>query len=137
MRIFKRILRVAAPIVLILALAVAASAACAEHTPDDGVVVLEPNCNTIGIINYTCRECGETYEQKMGNLGHDFDGEGICTRCGTEDYNRPAQTTSNGSAETLTTTAPKTADGSALLLWSAVLAASVLGICTLRRRAFN
>jgi len=135
MRNIKRLALCAVAIVAILAVfGMSVFAACSEHTPDAGSIKLEPNCNTIGVIEYNCLDCGETYTQKMGNLGHDYE-NGVCTRCGEADPDAPA---SSGSATTtVTTTSPKTDDSAAPLMWTAALSAAMLGACMLRRRAHN
>ncbi len=45
-------------------------------------VVTEPTCTTGGYTTYTCSACGNSYKADFtSQLGHDFDGNGECTRC--------------------------------------------------------
>lgn len=131
----KEIRRILAAAAVILLLTATASAACTEHRMDGGVVTLEPTCDTIGIITYTCRNegCGYSYTEKLGNLGHRYV-DGVCVTCGAhEDGTVPEETvavfetapavspTANREPESiqppvmLATTAPETADPGDLL----------------------
>ena len=140
-----------------LLLAVTASAACTEHRMDGGVVTLEPTCETIGIVTYTCQNegCGYSYTEKLGNLGHRFV-DGVCVTCGAhEDGSGPEETlavfektpavspTAAREPETiqpvamLATTAPETADPGYLLPACVLLLtlAAATGAVLLFRRA--
>lgn len=74
----------AAVLCLFLAAAVPVSASCSEHSFNAGVVTLEPSCDTIGIITYTCSACGFQVTEKIGNLGHRFE-NGVCLECGVRE----------------------------------------------------
>ena len=90
----KGIRRLLAAAAAALLLAVTASAACTEHRMDGGTVTLEPTCETIGIVTYTCQNegCGYSYTEKLGNLGHRFV-DGVCVTCGAhEDGSGPEET---------------------------------------------
>ena len=67
------------------------------HTWDSGKVTTEATCESAGVMTYTCTQCGETREEKIEALGHDYqdvpevpakcDGPGTtagrkCSRCG-------------------------------------------------------
>lgn len=80
----RRLFRLALTLLLIGVLCVGAFADCADHVFDGGSVELEPTCDTIGILVYTCTECGYAEAAKIGNLGHDYR-DGVCTRCGLAD----------------------------------------------------
>ena len=89
----KGIRRILAAATVILLLTAAASAVCTEHRMDGGTVTLEPTCDTIGIITYTCQNegCGYSYTEKLGNLGHRYV-DGVCITCGAhEDGTVPEQ----------------------------------------------
>lgn len=75
-----------------------ASAACSEHVFDAGTMVLEPTCDTIGIMVYTCNVCGYQAEEKIGNLGHDLR-SGECTRCGLREDGTHAEVGRSEAAE--------------------------------------
>ena len=45
---------------------------CAEHTWDEGVVTTEPTCTETGILTKTCTVCGETMEEDIEALGHNW-----------------------------------------------------------------
>ena len=45
-----------------------------DHVFDEGVVTLAPKCTDTGILTYTCAECGETKEEVIPALGHDYVG---------------------------------------------------------------
>ncbi len=80
-RISKNLLLFLLSLCLLLALSSAAFAVCTEHDFDNGVITLEPTCDTIGIITYTCRNCGAQTTAKVGNLGHHYV-DGVCSICG-------------------------------------------------------
>ena len=50
-----------------------------EH--DYKAVVTEPTCTEKGKTVYTCSKCGDSYEEEIAALGHDFV-DNKCTRCG-------------------------------------------------------
>ena len=88
---------------LIGILCLGAFAECTDHIFDNGSVELEPTCDTIGILVYTCTECGYTETAKLGNLGHAYEA-GVCTRCGAADpdYVPPVQEAEPVQEETVT-----------------------------------
>lgn len=47
-------------------------------------ILSEPTCTEAGRRQFTCTECGEIREEEIPALGHDFDWNGICRRCGAE-----------------------------------------------------
>ena len=49
--------------------------------------ITEATCTSPSIERYTCTKCGNTKDGEViqAALGHDFDDDGICTRCGTCD----------------------------------------------------
>ncbi|MBQ7857885.1 MAG: DUF4855 domain-containing protein, partial [Oscillospiraceae bacterium] len=77
---------------------------CAEdvgHTMEDGVctgcgkecghsyreeVITAPDCETDGVVVYTCSECGDSYTQTTTASGHSY-ADGKCTACGKADPN--------------------------------------------------
>ncbi|MBR5658884.1 MAG: hypothetical protein IKX10_05755, partial [Lachnospiraceae bacterium] len=43
------------------------------HTWDEGKVISERSCETDGVVRFTCKECGKTYENVEKKIGsHDF-----------------------------------------------------------------
>ena len=44
-------------------------------------VTTAATCTTPGMITHTC-SCGASYTEAIPALGHDFDDDGVCTRCG-------------------------------------------------------
>ena len=46
---------------------------CVEHDWDLGVITKDATCTTDGVKTYTCLNCGETKDEKIPALGHDFD----------------------------------------------------------------
>lgn len=49
----------------------------------EGFVTKEPACTEWGYQKKICTICGSsTYEEKISKLGHDYDNNNICTRCG-------------------------------------------------------
>ena len=59
-----------------------------EHAWDDGQTT-EPTCDAAGKITYTCTLCGETEEETIAALGHDFV-DGVCSACGAIEGETPA-----------------------------------------------
>lgn len=60
---------------------------CADgHSWDDGSVTQAPTCTEAGERTYTCTVCGDTSTEPIDPLGHDFNDNGVCTRCGLEAY---------------------------------------------------
>ncbi|MBR4131941.1 MAG: metallophosphoesterase, partial [Oscillospiraceae bacterium] len=52
-------------------------------------VVTEPTCTAKGYTTYTCTKCGDSYVgDEVAALGHDYV-DGVCTRCGKKDPNKP------------------------------------------------
>ncbi len=47
-------------------------------------VVTEPSCTEKGRTDYTCAKCGDSYEEEIAALDHDFV-DGKCSRCGAEE----------------------------------------------------
>lgn len=55
-----------------------------EHqhlSTSEGIIVKEATCKELGLIQYTCDECKETYEEEIPIKGHNFV-DGICSTCG-------------------------------------------------------
>ena len=50
-----------------------------------------PTCAEAGEETSTCARCGEQQTRAIAALGHDYV-DGVCTRCGKEDPNKPSQT---------------------------------------------
>jgi polyisoprenyl-teichoic acid--peptidoglycan teichoic acid transferase len=46
--------------------------ACTTHTWDSGTVKTEATCEGTGVMTYTCTKCGETKEETIEALGHDY-----------------------------------------------------------------
>ncbi len=44
--------------------------------------VIEATCNTMGMTLYTCTKCGYTWEDDYVLFTHDFEENGVCTKCG-------------------------------------------------------
>ena len=42
-----------------------------DHVLDDGTVTLEPTCETMGEMTYTCSKCGREVTETIDALGHD------------------------------------------------------------------
>ena len=71
-----------------------------NHVWDEGIAVTPAACETAGVMSYTCTLCGETREEELPALGHDYEysyddpeavhptcyslglAKGTCTRCG-------------------------------------------------------
>ena len=69
-----------------------------SHTWDEGVVTLEPGCETTGVKTFTCTKCGETYTEEVSATGHisthtengkaancyqdGYTGDSVCDACG-------------------------------------------------------
>lgn len=73
-----------AAVTAVFLLSVTAFAACEEHRPDGGVLTLEPTCELIGVITYTCQNegCSYSFTEKIGNLGGHRYVNGVCANCG-------------------------------------------------------
>ena len=56
------------------------------HIWGDWVVTTEPTCTENGAQSHTCTYCGLTLYVAIEALGHDWNDEGICNRCGIADY---------------------------------------------------
>ena len=54
-----------------------------EHVFGEWTVTTEPTCTEAGEESRSC-ECGETETRAVDALGHDWNEDGICTRCGAE-----------------------------------------------------
>ena len=52
-----------------------------EHIWDGGTVTKESTCTEEGVITYTCTVCGETKEEEIPALGHEYNND-ECIRCG-------------------------------------------------------
>ncbi len=65
-------------------------AACAGNTAEPcehsylSFMISEPTCTGKGLIEQTCKKCGEKIYSDIEALGHDFV-DGTCTRCGISD----------------------------------------------------
>ena len=46
-------------------------------------VTKEPDCLTEGVMTYTC-SCGDSYDEPIEALGHDYNDSNVCKRCGYE-----------------------------------------------------
>ena len=53
------------------------------HQWNEGLVVWELTCTQSGVTLYSCKLCGDTYEDYQDATGHKFQ-DGICTICGGE-----------------------------------------------------
>ena len=51
-------------------------------------VVDTATCTQGGTKIYTCSICGDTYEEESDPLGHDYDADGVCVRCGERTDNK-------------------------------------------------
>ncbi len=50
--------------------------------------VTEATCTQSGFTTFECTACGHSYKGEFtAALGHDFDDDGVCTRCGAADEN--------------------------------------------------
>ena len=56
------------------------------HVWGEWVVTTEPTCTENGAQSHTCTYCGLTVYVAIEALGHDWNDEGICNRCGIADY---------------------------------------------------
>lgn len=54
--------------------------------------ISEPTCTGPGQMQYICTECGEIRYGEIPALGHDYDQNGICRRCGSEQIIREDDT---------------------------------------------
>ena len=81
-RIFSMLLCLVMFVGLIPGMAIPARAECAEHTWGDWETTTQPTCTAPGEQTRTCSVCGETETGPCPSLGHDFDANGRCTRCG-------------------------------------------------------
>ena len=52
------------------------------HEYDDGIVSSEPTCTKAGVKTYTCKKCKEEKTEPIPALGHDYDSNNVCKRCG-------------------------------------------------------
>ncbi len=57
-----------------------------NHSWDEGVMTKEPTCTEDGEMFYTCSVCGATKTEAIPALGHDFNEDGVCQRCGLEAF---------------------------------------------------
>lgn len=61
-----------------------------EHqhlSTSEGIIVKEATCKELGLIQYTCDECQESYQEEIPLKEHTYV-DGICSMCGThEPYN--------------------------------------------------
>lgn len=51
------------------------------HRHSYGITTVPPTCTEEGKNVFTCRICGQSFEQLLPALGHEFDEYGICNRC--------------------------------------------------------
>lgn len=54
-----------------------------DHANYEVTDYCSPNCTEAGYAEYTCLDCGETWTEEEGALGHDY-ADGFCTSCGAE-----------------------------------------------------
>ena len=54
----------------------------ADVWPQPGEILTAPSCTEAGTVRYTGLLTGETLDQPAPALGHSYDSEGVCTRCG-------------------------------------------------------
>ena len=47
-------------------------------------VTQEPTCESMGTATYTCSNCNDSYAEDLEALGHEYQDNGICSRCGKE-----------------------------------------------------
>ena len=71
---------------LVLLLLLAMMVGCGNHVHSFGewVNTKEPTCTENGIRTRTCSDCGETEDEEVPALGHNFVEE-VCTECGAEE----------------------------------------------------
>lgn len=68
-------------------------------------VVTPPTCTEIGYTTYTCSVCGDTYNGNIVRaLGHDYDENGVCRRCGEREDGASGISLISGSVLTLDST---------------------------------
>ena len=60
-----------------------------KHESMETVNVQEPGCTTEGYYTYRCNNCGYEYIEVIEPVGHSFDSEGWCFRCGTYESELP------------------------------------------------
>jgi hypothetical protein len=61
-----------------------------QHAFGEWTVTTEPTCTEAGEETRSC-ECGKTETREVEALGHDWNEDGVCNRCG-EEQEQPAET---------------------------------------------
>lgn len=102
---------------------------CADgHTWNAGVVTVQPTCTQPGTTVFTCTVCGETMTADSPSaLGHSFNNNGICSRCGMEAFKAnfvcstgasvtvyPTQDLTSGGTENASFAFPRSSTGGAI-----------------------
>ena len=54
------------------------------HSYNGGIVTTPATCTSAGIKTFTCSRCDASYTEAITALGHDYNTNGICTRCNDE-----------------------------------------------------
>ena len=54
------------------------------HEYDNGIVTSEPTCTDTGVKTYTCKKCKQEKTEPIPALGHDYDSNDVCKRCGNK-----------------------------------------------------
>ena len=49
------------------------------------VLRVEPTCDVAGYIEYSCKDCGNSFCEELAPFGHSFNEKGVCERCGYVD----------------------------------------------------
>lgn len=52
------------------------------HSWNSGVITKQPTCTNKGVKTFTCTRCNETRTEEVAALGHAFNADIVCTRCG-------------------------------------------------------
>ena len=60
-----------------------------QHAFGEWTVTTEPTCTEAGVETRTC-DCGKTETREIEALGHDWNEDGVCNRCG-EEQEQPAE----------------------------------------------
>ncbi len=82
------------------------------HTWDSGKVTTEATCESAGVMTYTCTQCGETREEKIEALGHDYqDVPEVPATCSSTGTTAGRKCSRCGAVESGCTEIPQLTDG--------------------------